>query len=205
MEFVYPDGATPLDPDAARGLIPDLRTQSELNAFEGRNIADGLEWARRSRKLRSDLVSVDGLCLLHKRMFDQTWTWAGEFRRVNTNIGVDWPRIGVQLRELCDDVPYWIENETYPWTELGVRFHHRLVQIHPWWNGNGRHGRIAANLLLEFHKQPPIHWVTGMSLTEVGAARGVYIAGMRAADAFDYGPLLRIAAGHRALSDGGAE
>ena len=81
LELHYPDGATPLDPDAIAGLIPGLTTQAELNEFEAANIASALAWARRSRTLKRDLLTITGLTLLHRRMFDQTWRWAGTFRR----------------------------------------------------------------------------------------------------------------------------
>jgi len=193
MEFIYPEGATPLDQDAIRGLIPKLRTQHELNEFEGQNIADALAWARRSRKIRAELLTVHGSCLLHRRMFDQTWQWAGEFRRSNMNIGVDWPHISANLRNLCDDVTFWIAAATYPWPELAIRYHHRMILIHPFQNGNGRHGRLAANLLLAYHKQRPIDWSRGESLDNSGATRTAYIAAMRAADQHDYSALLEFA------------
>src|SRR5262245_37783019 len=98
MEIKYSEGATPLDPDAAKGLIPRLTLQSELNEFEQTNIQFALEWASKSRTLKRDLVSVEGIKLLHKKMFDLTWKWAGRFRQHETNFGIDWHRIPEELK-----------------------------------------------------------------------------------------------------------
>src|SRR6185312_3706789 len=106
----YPEGATPLDPDAAAGLLPDLSTQGELNEFEARNILLAVRWAVRSRTLRRGFPSIETLRDLHRKMFDQTWQWAGQFRRIGTNIGVPWQRITVDLQTLCGDVHYQIEH-----------------------------------------------------------------------------------------------
>ncbi len=97
MKFNDIPGATPLDEETLRGLIPNLTTHGELNEFEAKNIADAISWASSSRKLKKDLLSVSGLILLHKKMFEQTWTWAGQFRTRETNIGVTPHRIQTDL------------------------------------------------------------------------------------------------------------
>lgn len=192
MRLEYPPGATPLDPDEIDGLIPSLSTQRQLNEFEAQNIADAQRWASNSSRLRSDLISVGGLRLLHERMFDDTWSWAGKFRQTEKNIGVDPARIQDDFNVLCGDVCYWIENGTYDWPEIAVRFHHRLVSIHPFPNGNGRHARLAANLLLDFNEQPRIPWGRG-DLVNAGALRDRYLSALRKADNHDYAPLLEFA------------
>ena len=52
------------------------------------------------------------------------------------------------VRQLLDDTKAWIEHKSYARDEIAVRFHHRLVQIHPFANGNGRHARLMADLLV---------------------------------------------------------
>lgn len=182
MKFEDAPGATPLDPDAQAGLIPALSTQAELNEFEERNILAAARWARGSRSLRVDYPNVTALKLLHRRMFDRTWRWAGEFRRVDTNIGIDWTRIPMELHGHCGNTRAWIDYRSYLWDELAVRFHHELVAIHPFLNGNGRHGRLATDILLRQHGQAPFTWGS-RSLIAAGAARGEYIAALREADA----------------------
>jgi Fic-DOC domain mobile mystery protein B len=190
----YPPGATPLDPDSAADLIPGLTTQGELNEFEARNILKAQRWARAHLKaLRSEILTDTGLRHLHRRMLDETWKWAGEYRRLETNIGVDPRQISTQVPLLCQDAKFWIENSTFPWPELAARFHHRLVSIHPFPNGNGRHARLAADVLLMSNGRPSLTWGGGGSITQPGVQRDEYLAALRDADRNDYARLLRFA------------
>lgn len=190
MNIHDPEGATPLDPDLMAALIPDLSTQGELNEFEAQNIAEALRWALRSRTLKRDLLTRSGLMLLHKRMFDQTWRWAGKFRTTDTNIGVSWHQVPTMLQNLCDDTQYQLENAVYDWDELAARFHHRLVWIHPFPNGNGRHARLATDLLLAYYQQPIFTWGS-VSLITDNTTRQKYLSSLRAADAGEFTLLLR--------------
>nr|CAA9256383.1 conserved hypothetical protein [uncultured Armatimonadetes bacterium] len=204
MELLYPEGATPLDPDAKAGLIPDLSTQAELNEWEAANIAAALRWALRSRTLRRDLLSVSGLLLLHRRMFDATWSWAGQFRRIDTNLGVASHQVPSAVASLCADTRYQIEQSVYPWDELAARFHHRLVLIHPFANGNGRHARLATDLLLSQNGQPVFTWGFATLTARVPSpppdtlvadspVRREYLAALREADQGTFDRLLRFA------------
>jgi Fic-DOC domain mobile mystery protein B len=154
MNFEYLEGATPLDPDTIAGLIPNLTIQAELNDFEARNILEGLRWAKRTRGADRDMLQVTSLRRLHLKMFSLTWEWAGHFRRTQTNIGVSAEQIPMRLEQLCGNLRYQRDNKVFPWEELAVRFHHELVLIHPFPNGNGRHSRLATDLLLERNGQP---------------------------------------------------
>lgn len=190
-----PEGATPLSPELMTGLIPGLTTQEELNEFEQWNIAGAMRWAGRShRRLGRELVTVDGLLLLHRKMFDEVWEWAGKFRLTDTNIGVTWSQIPGHLRKLCDDVNYWQENETYPLDGIAVRFHHKLVQMHPFPNGNGRHARLVADLMVELEGGEPFSWgrnAIGVS----GKTRETYLMALREADCHRLQSLLEFARG----------
>lgn len=186
----YPAGATPLDADELASLIPGhINAQRDLNEWEQLNILQGEEWASKQRK---EILDEGFLRQLHKRMFDQTWRWAGEFRRSDKNLGVDWRRIAVDLRNLLDDVRYHVAHGTFSADEIAVRFHHRLVFIHPFPNGNGRHARLMADLLIQRLGQPRFSWGRH-SLVDAGATRPQYIAALQAADAHDYAPLLAFA------------
>lgn len=184
-----PPGATPLDPDSAAGLIPPLATQAELNEFEERAILAAARWATTSRILRRDYPNVTALRRLHREMFRGVWRWAEEFRRVDTNIGGDWRYIPADLQGFCDDARYWVAHKTYPWDELGARFHHRLVSIHPFPNGNGRHARLATDILLRQAGQRAFTWGS-RSLTHAGTVRRAYIDALRRANLGDLDPLL---------------
>lgn len=159
MTFRTARGATPLSEEDRRDLIPNLTTQQELNEFEINNIRDGTNWARKSRILKSQLLTMRGICLLHEKMLDKTWRWAGKLRlRALTSIGVAPHQIQTELGNLFNDVKFWIENETFPPDEIAIRFSHRLVQIHPFRDGNGRHSRLAADLLAVQLGRPRFTW-----------------------------------------------
>jgi len=140
------DAATPLTAEEREELIPSYITlRTELNEAEQSNILEASEWAFARKR---EVLDERFLTNLHKRMFGRVWRWAGTFRQSNKNIGVDAYRVPQELRLLLDDCRYWIENETYSTDEIATRFHHRLVLIHPFPNGNGRHARLATDLLL---------------------------------------------------------
>lgn len=184
-----PFGATPLDPDEAEGLIPDhIATRGELDAWEQLNIAKGAEWLRKSGSDRS-LLTPGVACTLHQRMFSDTWTWAGRFRSSLKNIGVPPDAIPEQLLNLLTDVRYWIEHHTYPADEIACRFHHRLVAIHPFPNGNGRHARLMADALLRMMDVELFTWGSG-SIDNPGSVRERYIRTLRDADNGGYAPLI---------------
>lgn len=184
------DGATPLDPDELEGLkFKHITTRGELDALEQANVQQGLLWLGRRRK--ANVMTDAFLRELHTKLFGDVWTWAGTYRLREKNIGIDPLTISVRVRELLGDVLYWAEHKTYAPLEAAARFHHRLVQIHPFPNGNGRHARIAADTYLkECFDHDPIDWEAGADLMQENERRDAYIAALRAADGHDYGPLL---------------
>lgn len=189
-----PEGASPLDPDEAEGLIPShITTRGELNAWEAANIVVGIRWLE-TRRLNDSILMVSTLLELHRRMFSETWAWAGRFRKTDKNIGVHWPHIPERTKALGADVAYQIENKTFGLDELAVRFHHRLVSIHPFPNGNGRHARLAADALLKENDTAAFTWGSG-TIDDAGKLRNSYLAALRAADCGDYMPLLSFVRG----------
>ncbi len=186
--FEYPPGATPIDDDEAEGLLPGhITTQANLNEWEQANVAVAAAWIGTSRLDPFDYLAVRKL---HERMFDQTWSWAGHFRTTERTIGVAPEDIPVRLRDLLDDGRYWFRNVTFPPKEGALRLHHRLVLLHLFPNGNGRHARLWANWILKRAGEPPIDW--GGALGAAGGIRDEYIASLRAADAGDYSRLLAL-------------
>lgn len=164
MTFVEPDGATPLDPDERQGLkFTHVTTRGELDELEQANIEQGLEWV--SRRRGGDIFEDVFVRRLHKRLFGDVWEWAGEYRLTEKNIGIDPFQIPVQLCMSLGDARYWADNDVYPPLEAAARFHHRMVQIHLFPNGNGRHARIAADIMLaEIYGHPPVAWASGFDL-----------------------------------------
>lgn len=190
VNFNYPPGTTPLDADELASLIPGhLTTQGELNEWEQLNIVEGDKWARKQRK---EILTENFLRQLHQQMFGETWRWAGNFRKSDKNIGVDWLNIGVELKKLLGDARYQIEHGSFPADEIAIRFHHRLVAIHPFPNGNGRHARMMADLLVERLGKPRFSWGR-RNLVDSNNTRQHYITALQAADARDIAPLLAFA------------
>ena len=174
-----PDGATPLDPDEADHLIPQhIRTREELNAWEQTNILVAAEWVERARRPALDEATIRDL---HRRMFDRTWNWAGQYRRTDKNIGIYWAEIPVAVRDIVEDGRYWLDHGTYPVQEAALRLHHRLTRIHPFPNGNGRHARLWCDLLLRQRGMRPFTW-RAEELDHVSDARHRYIDALRQAD-----------------------
>lgn len=192
--FQEPEDATPLEPQEREGLLQTWIThRRDLNEAEEENIVEGAAWARGRRRLPLErMLSEEFMRTLHKRMFGEVWQWAGTFRATERNIGVQAYRIGMELASLLSDIRYWIEHKTFPADEIAIRFHHRLVAIHPFPNGNGRQARLAADLLIEQLGGDPFTWGSG-SLANVGELRGHYVAALRAADNHDIAPLLEFA------------
>jgi Fic-DOC domain mobile mystery protein B len=181
------DGGTELTEEEREELIPSYITlRSELNEAEQANILEAEEWAFARKR---DLLEGKFLDNLHKRMYGNVWRWAGQYRTTGKNIGIDAYRIPTELRQLLDDCRYWIENGIYELDEIAARFHHRLVSIHCYPNGNGRHARLATDLLLKSIGQERFSW-GGKNLVDVGETRKRYIAALQAADGRDIGPLL---------------
>ena len=193
-----PEGATPLDPDELEGLkFSHVTTRGELDELEQANVEQGLIWLGRRRT--ADVLSDQFVRQLHKRLFGDVWAWAGTYRLREKNIGVDPYVIAVRVRQLLDDARYWAEHGTYPALEAAARFHHQLVKIHPFANGNGRHARIMADVYLEaYFDHGPIDWGKGETLMKDNTRRDAYIAALRAADGYDMNPLLDfVGAGNR--------
>jgi len=182
----YPDGATPLDSDELNGLkFLHITTRGELDHLEQANIQSGMSWLARSKG--KDILNEQFARKLHLKLFGEVWSWAGKFRLTEKNIGIDPVQISIKLRELLDDVTFWVEHKTYDPLEAAARFHHRLVSIHPFPNGNGRHARLYADALLEkIYGVAPIDWSGGYDLQKMNDRRQDYISALRAADAGKY-------------------
>lgn len=186
------DGNTPLSPEELADLIPNLATKDELNEWERENILHAREWAMSDRTIAAEMISDQYIRKLHEKMFDATWKWAGQYRHTEKNLGVPVHEIRDRLLALCGDARYWIENHTYSPDEAALRFHHRLVLIHPFPNGNGRHARLIADALITKLHHASFTWGSA-SLIRGGDARNKYLEAIRSADAGDMVPLLKFA------------
>lgn len=188
--FQEPDDATPLDPALRGDLIQTwITTRADRNEAEEENIVDGAAWARRRRGGPETLLNEDFSKSLHKQMFGEVWKWAGGYRQNDLNIGIAPHLVAAEMPVMFDSVRFWVENKTFPPDEIAVRLHHHLTQIHGFPNGNGRHARMMADLLVEKLGGEPFTWGSG-SIHDTGTLRTTYINALKAADNHDFGPLL---------------
>lgn len=186
--FEADDNSTPLTLDEKEGLkLKWITLRSELNEAEARNIAQAQIWLLANKS--KDIFSTTFLCNLHKKMFGEVWKWAGDYRKTERNIGVAPYQIPIKLIQLFDDIKYWIEHKIYDNHEIAVRFHHRLVQIHPFPNGNGRVSRLMADRIYQKLENKTLYW-GNTDIVNVSEVRSKYISALRMADAGDYSSLL---------------
>lgn len=190
-------GQTLIDEDDKLGLIPSINNLNDLNIWEHENIIDGRRWALNKRVLNYyEIFDIDFLLLLHKKMFGKVWKWAGELRKSDKNIGCDYTQIRVELKKLCDDSQYWIENNIYSIQQIALIFHHKLVKIHLFSNGNGRHARLVCDCIIKKYSDSKnnikkINWRANEidSTTEL---RKKYVEALRQADKGDYNELFKM-------------
>jgi len=194
LNLDYIDDQTPIDEEEKEGLlIKTISTRGELDEFEQQNIEEAMQWVFSKKFKAKDAFTEKFIRNLHKRMYSNVWAWAGEFRKTNKNIGIDKHQIPIQLRVLCDDALYWVGHKTYPPEEIAIRFKHRIVSIHCFPNGNGRHSRLMGDIIIEKILGEKIFSWGASDLSKSSDTRTVYIEALKAADAGDYGPLLEFA------------
>jgi len=183
LKIEYEEGQTPINDEEKNGLkIQTISIQSELDELEQLNIEKAIEWTIHSKFSMTKILSESFIKELHFKMFSEVWSWAGQFRQSEKNIGVHWIKIQTELRTLLDDTKYWVENKTYPPDELAIRFKHRLVNIHCFPNGNGRHSRIMADIIISFIMEKEIFPWHQSNMVKAGEVRHKYITALKEAD-----------------------
>ena len=194
LDLHYEEGQTPIDEDETADLkVKSISTMTELDQFEELNIEDAMDWVYgRSFKLEQ-VLSIDFIQDIHRRMFNNVWRWAGKFRTTEKNIGVPYYSVREELVKLIGDCNYWIKHSVFQAKEIAVRFKHRLVSIHPFPNGNGRHSRLMGEILLKalVNKDASFSW--GRRSLRKGKARNVYINALKKADNQDFKELMEFA------------
>ncbi|MBL7111953.1 MAG: mobile mystery protein B [Bacteroidales bacterium] len=194
LDLEYIKGQTPIDDEEKEGLlIKTISTRGELDEFEQSNIQTAVEWSLRRKFSYEKILTVSFIQEVHERMFSEVWEWAGKFRKSDKNIGVDKYYIEQHLISLLDDCKFWIENQVYGNDEIAIRFKYRLVKIHPFPNGNGRHSRICADILISHALNKPIFTWGGKDLTEQSEIRTKYLSAIYQADQEIIEPLIAFA------------
>ena len=183
LEFDYKYGQTPLDEEEKEGLkIKSITTQRELDEFEQLNIEKAVEWTIHTKLKPEKILTEKFVKDLHKIMYGDVWKWAGEFRRTEKNIGIPWTQIEIELKNLLDDTKYWVENKTFSPIEIAIRFKHRLVSIHCFPNGNGRHSRMMADIIMESIFGNEIFSWNQSNMVKANETRNQYIKALKEAD-----------------------
>jgi len=194
LNLKYSEGQTPLDEDEKEGLkIKSITTQKELDEFEQLNIEKAVEWTIHANLKPEKILTEKFIKNLHKKMYGDVWKWAGECRKTNKNIGIKWTQIGIELKNLIDDTKYWIENKTYLPEEIAIRFKHRIVAIHCFPNGNGRHSRMMADIIMEAVFGKEIFSWNKSNMVKADETRKSYISALRKADYGNINPLIEFA------------
>jgi Fic-DOC domain mobile mystery protein B len=194
LEINYLDGQTPLSEEEFEGLkISSVTTREELDEFEQLNIEQAIQWTFGKKVLPNDLLSEKFIKDLHKRMYGDVWKWAGSFRNTEKNLGIKSFLIPVQLKQLLDRALFWYENNIFTPDEMAVRFKHELVSIHCFANGNGRHSRLMADLIMEkLYNKPFLTWGSS-DLVKANDKRKAYIDAIKMADNLDLNSLILFA------------
>ena len=194
LDLKYAEGQTPLDEDEKEGLkIKSITTQKELDEFEQLNIEKAVEWTIRANLKPEKILTEKFIKDLHKKMYGTVWKWAGEFRKTDKNFGIKWTQIGIELKNLIDDTQYWLENKTYPPKEIAIRFKHRIVAIHCFPNGNGRHSRMMADIIIESIFGKEIFSWRKSNMVRADETRKEYIQALKEADNGNIKPLIKFA------------
>jgi Fic-DOC domain mobile mystery protein B len=192
VDETQPDDETSGD-DISGLILTRLATRAERNAAEAHAISlayDKYVFEARRKKLGARWLTNEFLCAVHHDMFGAIWNWAGQYRRANLNIGMDWHLIPEQVRLLCDDFLHWDSpTTTMPILEVAARLQNRLTKIHPFRNGNGRHARLLTDIFFYSHGHPLPIWPQTQLMSEGHQIRAQYIAAMRAADQGDFSSL----------------
>ncbi|MES2286494.1 MAG: mobile mystery protein B [Bacteroidota bacterium] len=194
LDLKYNEGQTPLYEEEMDGLlIKTITTHGELDEFEQMNIEKAIEWTLTKKFKKENIISEDFVKELHKRMFGDVWEWAGKFRISEKNLGIKYHLIGTSLKQLNDDCLFWINNGTFSEDEIAIRYKHQIVNIHCFANGNGRHSRLMADIIINHIFKKHVFTWNRSNLVKRGAERTNYLKAIREADKTNIQPLIDFA------------
>ncbi len=182
------EGETPLD-DISGLKIHGITTRSELDSVEAENILEAfLKYIMSPEQIRSVVFDTQFLQQLHREMFGNVWSWAGEFRTTQTSIGIEAINIRQALYQLMDDLKFW--EEAWDYQDTVTRLHYSLVKIHPFLNGNGRVSRLFTDLWLLSIGKEMLEW-GDENLDNMNGSRKEYILALQEVDGGSYERLKR--------------
>lgn len=194
LKLEYKDGQTPLTEEEKEGLlIKSITTHGELDEFEQLNIEKAIEWTITKKFKKEYILSEEFVKELHYKMFNDVWAWAGKFRLSEKNLGVKFYIMGTELKSLNGDCLFWTEHKTFSEDEIAIRYKHKIVNIHCFPNGNGRHSRLIADVIIsQIFNRNIFTWSAG-NLVNKGEQRTKYLYAIREADKQNIKPLIDFA------------
>lgn len=182
-------GETPIDPSHLKDR--SITTRLELYRAEALNIRKAhVKYLAATPSKRLAPFDYSWLLRLHQEMYGDVWTWAGQLRQEDLNLGVTWSQVSEQVFALIEDLHCWGKSGM-PLLEQAVQLHYRAVWIHPFKNGNGRWARLLANIWLKRHKGPLVLWPEE-TIAHESVVRNDYLQALKSADGGDFGPLLML-------------
>ena len=102
---------------------------------------------------KKNIISAHLIKNLHQIITKETEKdWAGRYRNAKVIIGgaKHQPPDAMQIPNLMEDLMEWIadnQKQLHP-IELAAILHHKFVHIHPFFDGNGRTGRLLMNIVI---------------------------------------------------------
>lgn len=181
--------------DDISGLKLDTSKQysiDDIYFYEAKNITKAtLKYLSTTPDKKLAPFSLEWLLKLHEEMFGDVWSWAGKLRRIELSIGIKAYLVNMELKKLVDDLAFWEQNKTFDVVEIAARIHHRVVQIHPFQNGNGRWSRMLANIYLKQNGLQPTAWNENLLFKE-NPRRDDYINALKQADNGNYSALIKL-------------
>ena len=190
--MTVPHGAS-LGGDTSGLIRLELTTREARNAAEAEAIDKATTkyvFRSRGKQQGSGWLTDEFTRKVHSDMFGSIWEWAGRYRKHNTIPGVEWPRIPEEVRKLCGDFALWDTSASMTVLEIAACLQHRLVWIHPFTDGNGRHARLITDIFFHSRKHPLPKWPQIDRLPQGDAIRARYVDAMKKADQGDFGELI---------------
>jgi Fic-DOC domain mobile mystery protein B len=188
-----PEGATAGE-DLSGLLLPHLLDRPSRDVVETELIDRAYQkyiFRARPKQKETTWLRPEFIRQVHRDMFGELWDWAGKYRTVNLNLGVDWHQIQEHVARLCGDFTYWdSEQSKMPVFEIAARLQSHLTRIHPFKNGNGRHARLITDIFFHSRKMKLPRWPQIQRLSQGDRLRKDYVAAMKKADQEDYSGLI---------------
>lgn len=181
-KLVYEAGQSHLDKEELEGLkLSGIKDWKEIIAHESKSISKTITWTEKNQFSTEKIFSELFIREIHKRMFGDVWSWAGKYRLSNKTMGVEKTLISKELKQLFNNIKFWIESESYDPDEITIRFIHRLMQIQCFPDGNARHAKLMADIVIEHVFNGDI-FTWGESLNNPKLQREKFLDALKKAD-----------------------